>query len=54
MDTATQESTGHMYRYDGLYRVTDRWRQEGKSGFLMCRYRLELVEDARLNPVRRT
>lgn len=37
-----------MYRYDGLYRVTDHWSQEGKAGFLMRRYRLELVEGTSL------
>lgn len=28
------------YRYDGLYRVDDHWRERGKSGFTIWRYRL--------------
>jgi len=28
------------YRYDGLYYVDDSWREEGKSGFQVCRFRL--------------
>lgn len=28
------------YRYDGLYRVVDYWAEQGKSGFLVYRYRL--------------
>lgn len=28
------------YRYDGLYRVDDSWREEGQSGFQVCRFRL--------------
>jgi putative restriction endonuclease len=28
------------YRYDGLYRVDDYWRQRGRSGFIIWRYRL--------------
>lgn len=29
------------YRYDGLYYVSDAWREEGRSGFLVYRFRLE-------------
>jgi putative restriction endonuclease len=28
------------YRYDGLYRVDDYWRERGPSGFLLWRFRL--------------
>jgi putative restriction endonuclease len=28
------------YRYDGLYRVEDYWRDRGRSGFIMWRFRL--------------
>lgn len=28
------------YRYDGVYRVEDHWRERGKSGFTIWRYRL--------------
>ena len=28
------------YRYDGLYRVEDYWRERGRSGFYVWRYRL--------------
>lgn len=28
------------YRYDGLYRVEDYWRDTGKSGYTICRFRL--------------
>jgi putative restriction endonuclease len=27
-------------RYDGLYRVEESWQSPGRSGFLVCRYRL--------------
>jgi putative restriction endonuclease len=33
------------YRYDGLYRVEESWREPGRSGFLVCRYRLVRLED---------
>ena len=28
------------YRYDGLYSVVDAWQSTGKSGFVICRYKL--------------
>jgi putative restriction endonuclease len=28
------------YRYDGLYWVEDHWKETGKSGFLVWRFRL--------------
>jgi len=28
------------YRYDGLYQVADYWRERGRSGFYIWRYRL--------------
>lgn len=33
-------STPGGFRYDGLYVVEDAWVTAGKSGFLVCRYRL--------------
>lgn len=31
------------YRYDGLYTVTEYWREKGKSGFIVWRFRLEKI-----------
>src|SRR5262249_52335495 len=31
---------GQGYRYDGLYFVADHWRQRGRSGYLIWRYKL--------------
>ena len=28
------------YRYDGLYLIEEYWQEKGKSGYLVCRYRL--------------
>jgi putative restriction endonuclease len=28
------------YRYDGLFRIEHYWRERGRDGFLVCRYRL--------------
>ena len=33
------------YRYDGLYRIDDHWEERGQDGFLICRYRLEKLEE---------
>jgi putative restriction endonuclease len=34
------------FRYDGLFRVEESWRERGKSGFFVCRYRLvQLTHD---------
>jgi putative restriction endonuclease len=33
------------YRYDGLYLVEDYWRQVGKSGFYIWRFRLRKISD---------
>lgn len=32
------------YQYAGLYRVTDYWKEKGNAGFIIWRYRLELIE----------
>ena len=32
------------YRYDGLFRVEDHWRDKGKSGFYVWRYRLVALD----------
>ena len=29
------------YRYDGLYRVSGEWKERGRAGFLVWRFRLE-------------
>ncbi|MCY1701914.1 YDG/SRA domain-containing protein [Deinococcus sp. SL84] len=34
------------YQYAGLYRVDDHWREEGKSGFFIWRFRLLSLESA--------
>jgi putative restriction endonuclease len=31
------------YRYDGLFAVTRYWREEGRSGFQVCRYELRKI-----------
>lgn len=31
------------YRYDGLYRVEDYWKEKGKNGFIVWRYRLTKI-----------
>lgn len=33
------------YRYDGLFRVTDSWKEVGRSGFIIWRFRLEKLID---------
>lgn len=34
------------YRYDGLFRVEDAWRERGQSGFQVCRFLLvQMVDD---------
>jgi putative restriction endonuclease len=40
------------FRYDGLFRVEESWRERGRSGFMVCRYRLvELAADGTPVPV---
>lgn len=43
------------YRYDGLFRVEDAWREQGRSGFLICRFKLIKLDspaiDALVEPV---
>jgi putative restriction endonuclease len=45
------------YRYDGLFRVADAWREQGRSGFLVCRFKLIKLDspaiDAQVEPVLR-
>ena len=36
------------YRYDGIYRVVDYWKQQGESGFFVWRYKLELIDNVGL------
>lgn len=33
------------YRYDGLYQVVDYWRERGRSGFYIWRYRLVKIRE---------
>jgi SAD/SRA domain-containing protein len=33
------------FRYDGLFRVEESWREPGRSGFYVCRYRLVRLAD---------
>jgi len=40
------------YRYDGLYRITERWTAKGVSGFGVCRCRLERLPDQPPIPLR--
>ncbi|MFJ4415849.1 YDG/SRA domain-containing protein [Streptomyces sp. NPDC088925] len=34
------------YRYDGLYRVIECTMETGRSGFLVCRFKMERLDDA--------
>ncbi len=34
------------YRYDGLYRVLGEWKERGRAGFLVWRFRLEKLGGA--------
>lgn len=34
------------YRYDGLYRIEDCWRERGRDGFIVWRYRLVKIGEA--------
>ena len=36
------------YRYDGLYRVDRYWREAGRDGFQICRFRLEAFDSEEL------
>jgi putative restriction endonuclease len=49
-EPAYSPSTG--FRYDGLFRVEESWTEPGRSGFMVCRYRLvELAQDGTPVPV---
>jgi putative restriction endonuclease len=39
------------YRYDGLYRIENYWREIGQDGFLVWRYRLTKLVDSEVVPV---
>jgi putative restriction endonuclease len=41
LESAFAPETG--FRYDGLYSVVRRWRETGRSGFQMCRFRMEKI-----------
>jgi len=34
------------YRYDGLFRIENCWRERGRDGFIVWRYRLVKIQDA--------
>ena len=38
--------------YDGLYRITRAWREEGKDGFLICRHAMQILFNAAGLPAR--
>ncbi|WP_197319170.1 YDG/SRA domain-containing protein [Saccharomonospora sp. NB11] len=38
------------YRYDGLYLVEDSWREAGRRGFQVCRFRLVKLGTSELTP----
>lgn len=38
------------YRYDGLFRVEDHWREPGKAGFLVWRFRLVRLDGGPISP----
>jgi putative restriction endonuclease len=42
-DAAYSPTVG--FRYEGLFRVEESWREVGKSGFSVCRYRLIRIGD---------
>ncbi|WP_114453247.1 YDG/SRA domain-containing protein [Halopolyspora algeriensis] len=41
------------YRYGGLFRVESAWREAGRSGFQVCRYRLTQLDTTVLSPENR-
>ncbi|AJH14544.1 YDG/SRA domain-containing protein [Myroides profundi] len=41
----SEYSPTHGYTYGGLFSVVDFWMEKGKSGFKVCRYRLESIEE---------
>ena len=43
----TKFSPASGFRYDGLFRVESYWQERGRSGFLVCRYRLLALDDSR-------
>lgn len=38
------------YKYDGLYQVDDHWREQGKSGFFVWRFRLVKIQGDEITP----
>ena len=39
------------YRYDGLFRIDNYWKERGRDGFLVWRYRLTKIADSEVAPV---
>jgi len=44
----------HGYRYDGLFKVDDYWKETGRAGFLVWRYRLIAIVNEILSQDRKT
>lgn len=42
---------GKRYRYDGLYRVAQSWKETGRDGFIICRFRLERITASDFQPL---
>jgi len=42
-------SPSNGYQYGGLYRIVEHWQEKGKSGFIICRYRLVYCGDNNQN-----
>ena len=43
--SASRYGPADGYRYDGLYRVEDYWKERGRSGFAVWRYRLVQIRE---------
>ncbi len=44
-NTDSEHAPVSGYRYDGLYGVNKHWQEKGKSGFTICRLRLNKIPD---------
>lgn len=50
---ASSHSPPSGYRYDGLFRVDDHWKERGRSGFLIGRFRLVRSDDPNISELSR-
>ncbi|GAA4885015.1 YDG/SRA domain-containing protein [Saccharopolyspora cebuensis] len=48
--TKAKHDTQNEYRYDGLYSVERYWREKGRDGFLICRFRMVALPGAEFEP----